>query len=367
MGTFGFTTIAESGTDGEDSIPLTDQAPGSALLSMVFDQEFADFSGSPSILTERGLKNIPLRRKPVAVKATSLQKQALLGRIEARRSRGRYDDVIGKPVSFADVSDSLDFFHETDGGEGVSGVAWFDYNNDGYLDVFLTNGIGHRNGLFENNRDGRFRDVSAGAGIENGLGNSGVIAGDIDNDGWVDLFLTGEGAVVSGAEQSPTRLYHNDGNGRFTDITAQAGVPGAETTWTAAFGDIDNDGFLDLFATAPGSQSNKVSHRNKLYRNNGDLTFTDISASAGVDSRRSTVDGSTVDTDLGTCIATFSDYDNDGDVDLFIGNCNDLQFRPAPVELWRNDGDLTFTDVTLEAGHTAARTPPRGVDGIRGG
>ncbi len=258
--------------------------------------------------------------------------------LASEHNYGRFRNTLGKPVDFIDASHLLDFVHQTDGGGGLAGAAWFDYNNDSYLDLFLTNGIGHANGLFKNNGDGTFTDVSVEAGIENGLGNSGVIAGDIDNDGWVDLFLTGEGDAISTAAQSPTRLYYNNGDGSFTDITEQASVPGAETAWSAAFGDIDNDGYLDLFVTAPGSIARQEPHRNKLYRNNGDLSFTDISTSAGVD------------TDLGACIATFSDYDNDGDVDFFIGDCNDIMFRPSPVELWRNNGDLTFTDVTIEAG-----------------
>ncbi len=240
-------------------------------------------------------------------------------------------------IRFLDVSNRLDFIHRSDGGEGLSGAAWFDYNNDGFLDLYLTNGKKHPNGLLRNNGDGSFTNVSAQAGVENGQGNSGVIAGDIDNDGNVDLFLTGEGGFL-GAEQSSTKLYHNRGDGTFEDITERARVSGPESALSAAFADIDRDGFLDLYITSPGSLATRTQHMSKLYHNNGNLTFTDVSASAGVD------------TALGACVVEFSDYDNDGWIDLFVGDCNDVYYRPTPLELFRNNGNLTFTNVTAKAG-----------------
>ncbi len=239
-------------------------------------------------------------------------------------------------ITLRNASDRLDFIHRGNGGDGLAGAAWFDYNNDGFLDLYLANGKGYKNGLFRNNGDGTFTNVSAQAGVENGLGNSGVVAGDIDNDGYVDLFLTGEGGVL-GTGQSPTRLYHNNRDGTFTDITTRAGVVGAESAWSAAFGDVDNDGLLDLFIASPG-RALVQQHRNKLYRNNGDLTFTDISASAGVD------------TALGGCAVGFSDYDNDGWVDLFVANCGNIFDRPTPIELFHNNRNLTFTEVRKQAG-----------------
>jgi hypothetical protein len=239
-------------------------------------------------------------------------------------------------LALQNVSDRLDFVHRSEGGEGLAGAAWFDYNNDGLLDLYLTNGKSQKNGLFRNDGNGSFTNVSASAGVDNGLGNSGVIAGDVDNDGNIDLFLTGEGGVM-GNGQSPTRLYRNNGDGTFTDITARAGTIGAESAWSAAFADIDRDGFLDLFITSPGRAVVRP-HQNKLYRNNGDLTFTDISASAGVDTQR------------GACATGFCDYNQDGWIDLFIADCADTYARPTPIELFRNNGDLTFTDVTTQAG-----------------
>ncbi|RMG51445.1 MAG: CRTAC1 family protein [Acidobacteria bacterium] len=239
-------------------------------------------------------------------------------------------------VSFRDVSARLDFVHRTEGGEGLAGAAWFDYNNDGLLDVYLTNGIGHANGLFRNNGDGTFTNVSQRAGVENGLGSSGVVAGDMDNDGYVDLFLTGEGGIL-GSQQSPVKLYHNNGDGTFTDVTEASGLTGPETAWSAALADIDGDGFLDLFIASPG-RALQEQHHNALYHNNGDLTFTDISASSGVNTAR------------GGCVASFTDYDGDGRVDLLVGDCADIYARPTPIELFRNNGDLTFTEVTERAG-----------------
>ena len=246
----------------------------------------------------------------------------------------------GPPVSFADVSALLgDFEHQSVafGGDGLGGAVWFDFDNDGDLDLFVTNGKGHANALFENDGKGGFTDVAEAAGVANGLGNSGVVAADIDNDGLQDLFLTGDGGF-GGTGDSPVKLYHNEGGGVFTDITEDSGVVGAETTLSAAFADIDNDGFLDLFITAPGSLATHTQHANKLYRNNGDLTFTDISAGSGVD------------TALGACATFFSDYNGDGWIDLFVANCNNVNFMPTPIELFVNQGDLTFCEVSVEVG-----------------
>lgn len=236
------------------------------------------------------------------------------------------------PVTFTDVSDQIAFVHETDGGDGLVGLAWFDFDNDGFLDLFITNGKGHDNGLFRNNGDGTFTDVAADAGVANGLGNSAVVAGDINNDGWADLFLSGEGGFV-GDGQSPTKLYLNNGDGTFSDITDTAGVPGSSVASSAAFGDINNDGYLDLFVTGLSDFTALEERPNRLYLNNGDLTFTDISASAGVDSV------------LGGCATALTDADGDGLLDILVANCADVNVLPQPVELFHNNGDLTFSRV----------------------
>jgi len=199
-------------------------------------------------------------------------------------------------------------------GEGLGGLAWLDYDGDGDLDMISTNGFGVSSGLFRNDGDGVFTDVTESAGLVSLTGNSGVVAGDIDNDGFPDVLMPGEGNFA-GPIQTPTRLFHNNGDGTFTDISATANVPGAATAFSAAMADINNDGYLDLFIAAEGHLGvlfpPNRQDTDKLYLNNGDLTFTDISESAGMQG-------------LGSCTSSFSDYDNDGWMDLFIAVCNDV-------------------------------------------
>jgi hypothetical protein len=241
----------------------------------------------------------------------------------------------------------------------LGGVAIFDYNNDGFPDIFFTNGAaipsleksdpGFYNRLYRNNRDGTFTDVTEQAGVK-GIGYSmGVAAGDYDNDGWVDLYIAGV---------NRNQLLHNNGDGTFTDVTEKAGVsgniPGMGKPWAVAAGwfDYNNDGLLDLLVInyldyniataklcsldgvrtycAPG---NFGGTRNILYRNNGDGTFTDVSAQSHIDRY--------VGKGMGLA---FGDYNNDGFTDVFISN------DTFPNFLLRNNGDGTFTDVALEAG-----------------
>jgi hypothetical protein len=241
----------------------------------------------------------------------------------------------------------------------LGGVAIFDYNNDGFPDIFFTNGAaipsleksdpGFYNRLYRNNRDGTFTDVTEQAGVK-GIGYSmGVAAGDYDNDGWVDLYIAGV---------NRNQLLHNNGDGTFTDVTEKTGVsgniPGMGKPWAVAAGwfDYNNDGLLDLLVInyldyniataklcsidgvrtycAPG---NFGGTRNILYRNNGDGTFTDVSAQSHIDRY--------VGKGMGLA---FGDYNNDGFTDVFISN------DTFPNFLLRNNGDGTFTDVALEAG-----------------
>jgi len=243
-------------------------------------------------------------------------------------------------VVFTDASDKIDFVHRSVeyGGNGLAGAAWFDYDNDGLLDLFLTNGKTQPSALFRNQGDGTFENIAASAGLEPDSGCSGVIAADFDNDGWKDLLLTGDGGILQGTAQAPLVLYRNLGDGTFEDVTISSGIDGPPTQLSASTADIDGDSYLDIFISASGSVGEDRNDRNKLFRNNGDFTFTDISASSGVD------------TNLGACTSLFSDYDHDGDQDLIVANCNDREFRPTPLELFRNNGDLTFTDVAVEAG-----------------
>ncbi len=247
--------------------------------------------------------------------------------------------MLDRGVTFENVSEKIDFKREVDV-EGFAGVAWLDYDNDNDLDLLLTNTVGASTGLFKND-NGNFIDVTEESGLFSLSGNSGVVVGDIDNDGYPDVFMSGMGHFF-GPLQSPTKLFHNNGDGTFTDIAIPAGIPGAETGLSAAMADINNDGLLDLFITSPGHLGVAfppgLQHNDRLYLNNGDLTFTDITESAGVTGGR------------GSCVSSFSDYNRDGWVDLFVGACNDVTFAPAPFHLYRNNKDNTFTDVTVEAG-----------------
>ena len=249
------------------------------------------------------------------------------------------------PVIFEDASDQLQgFTHASEGGDAASGIAWLDYNNDGWIDFYVANGIGHNDGLMRNNRDGTFTNVIGQAGFGDANGSSGVVAGDLDNDGDTDLVAVGEsGSLVLFVVPSPTpiRIFRNNGNGTFTDVTAASGIdisndPG--TTQQPVLGDIDNDGLLDLFVTGPGSVNTQQAKPSHLFRNLGGLKFEDIS------------DGSGADAAVGACAAAFSHYDDDGLIDLYVADCADFLGRPQAMRLLKNNGDLTFTDITEQVG-----------------
>jgi len=237
-----------------------------------------------------------------------------------------------------------------------SGCGWLDYDQNGLLDLYLVNGAATRaytpkqplrSALYRNNGDGTFTDVTEKAGVgAAGLFGMGVAVGDYDNDGFPDLLVLGYGRSI---------LYHNNGNGTFTDVTARAGVQNSGL-WasSAAWFDYDNDGRLDLIIAnyvdwspernfycgdrGPGMRS--YCHPDDfhgqpatLYHNNGDGTFTDVSKSSGI--------GLKAGNGLG--VVTF-DYDNDGWQDIFVSNDH------MPNYLFRNNRDGTFRDVGYMAG-----------------
>src|SRR5204863_447975 len=255
------------------------------------------------------------------------------------------------------------------------GVAFYDYDNDGWLDIFLVNGTrleGFPKGqeptshLFKNNRDGTFTDVTLKAGIAHSGWGQGVCIGDYDNDGFEDLFASYFGKNV---------LYHNNGDGTFTDVTDKAGVGGNGKRWNTgcAFVDYDRDGHLDLFvanyidldlATAPVPESGPCLYKgvmvacgppglnggkNILYRNNGNGTFTDVTEQAGILGANGTYG-------LGVLTA---DMDNDGWPDILI--CNGHVYPeveqlkteagyPQQKLLYKNLRNGRFDDVSQQGG-----------------
>jgi hypothetical protein len=243
------------------------------------------------------------------------------------------------------------------------GVALLDYNNDGLLDIFLVN-AGHVlnplrspthferdnsaywNRLYRQNKDGTFTDVTVQAGLQHAGDTNygmGVAVGDYDNDGFPDIYVTNYGKNI---------LYHNNGDGTFTDVTAKAGVAAGGWSVSAGFFDYDNDGKLDLFVTryldwtpetsktcgrieepmyCPPGEFGSIT--NILYHNRGDGTFEDVSVASGIAAKKG----------RGLGVA-FADYDGDGFTDVFVTNDALEQF------LFHNNGNGTFSEVAFDSG-----------------
>ena len=275
------------------------------------------------------------------------------------------------PVTFTDVAPRAGLTLPTVYGEEYAkkyiveangaGIAFYDYDHDGWLDIFIANGTRHEgflpgqkptNHLYRNNRDGTFTDVSAKAGLTRSGWCYGVCVGDYDNDGHDDLFLTYFGKDV---------LYHNNGDGTFTDVTEKVGLSQSRTRYGTGctFVDYDRDGRLDLFVsryidldlakTPVGGSSRYCKYRGvpvncgplglaretcSLYHNNGDGTFTEVTEKAGILKPGGR---------YGLSAVAF-DYNNDGWPDLFVA-CDS-----SPNLLFRNNHDGTFTEVGMEAG-----------------
>ncbi len=280
--------------------------------------------------------------------------------------------ITGTPlgVQFVDVARQSGLNTKTIfGGEGTNkyllettgcGVAFYDYDQDGWLDIFLVNGWrldGFPKGseptchLFKNNRDGTFTDVTAKAGLARSGWGQACCVGDYNNDGWDDLFVTCYGQNA---------LFHNNGDGTFTDVTAKTGLLQPKTRWNSgcAFLDYDRDGHLDLFVgnyidfdlkTAPLPESGPCLYKgilvacgppglapgkNILYHNNGNGTFADVSEKAGMWNTYGNY----------ALSAAVADFDNDGWPDIYVANDS------TAATLYQNQKDGTFRDVAIEAG-----------------
>ena len=282
--------------------------------------------------------------------------------------------VDGAPVVFADITHvaGLDKFHHRSGTPEKrtiietpgSGVALLDYDNDGWLDIYLLNGstVATLKGkeeppramLLHNNHDGTFTDVTDKAGVANERWGFGVAVSDYDNDGWPDIYVSNFGK---------NRLYHNNHDGTFTDVADKAGVTLGGWSTGATWGDYDHDGRLDLFV--PGYAKFDPDHPpisgqgglpagfcqfrgvevmcgprglpgegDHLFHNNGDGTFTDVSVKAGVSDPRGYYGFASV----------FVDVDDDGWLDLAVANDS------VPKYLYRNKDDGTFEDISYLSG-----------------
>src|SRR5207253_726604 len=219
------------------------------------------------------------------------------------------------------------------------GIAVFDYDNDGWMDIFLVNGStleDLRSGkcqpskLYRNNHDGTFTDVTSKAGLNHCGWGFGAAVGDYDNDGWEDLYVTYlDGAV----------LFNNNRDGTFTDVTAKAGLGNAGHWGTsAAFGDYDNDGYLDLYVANDSSPS-------LLYHNNCKGGFTEVGAEAGVAYSADGREQAGMGIDSG-------DYDHDGWPDIVKTN-----FSDDSNNLYHNDHGHEFTDMAGSAGFGPVSIP----------
>ncbi|MCB9070051.1 MAG: VCBS repeat-containing protein [Calditrichae bacterium] len=256
-------------------------------------------------------------------------------------------------VCLGSISDAQSYFSNANSRTGINathskipqyyttGQAWSDYDRDGWLDLYVTSTIG-QNTLYRNNGNGTFSvsPLNGQVALANAK-SGGAVFGDYNNDGWPDLYVLALGQNT---------LFRNDGGSGFTDVTTAAGVGDNGKGETAAWGDFDGDSFPDLYVSNWACDTCQTGfpfagNQDRLYRNNGNGTFSDISDALGIDNL----------TGAGF-VASFLDYDNDGDLDIYL--VNDKYINPIGNQLWRNDGPgrnhWQFTDVSEESGANIA-------------
>jgi hypothetical protein len=313
---------------------LDDWAGGAEIRATIRMEVIATPCGKPEAGIDRAYLRATLSRGPEGLRIASL-------------SLEEGDRIIGERPQFRDVAREagIDFANRyypgfLNGGlkfkmlvYGPAGISAVDYDNDGRYDLFIPDGVESR--LFHNEGGGRFADKTALAGLSGLDGVSVGVFADYDNDGRKDLFVS--------RTFRPNQLFHNEGHGRFIDVTARSGIGEDCCTTVASWGDYDNDGYLDLYvgryldprAKIPSTFYARNGEGNRLYHNNGNGTFTDVTAQAGVG-------------DPGLCLGTvFGDYDDDGYPDLYV--VNDFGRKT----LYRNNRNGTFTDVTVASGTLA--------------
>lgn len=293
------------------------------------------------------------QKRPITAGGLVEQGPIIFQDVSEKAGLSRWRHVMGTPETT--------YILETVG----SGVALLDYDNDGWLDIYLVNGSTYsamagkapapHAALFHNNHDGTFTDVAQQAGVTNERWGFGAVVGDYDNDGWPDLYVTNFGK---------NRLYHNNHDGTFTDVAEKAGVALGNWSTGATFGDYDGDGRLDLFVPGyvhydidhppvPGSSVVAFStcefrgikvmcgprglkgEPDHLFHNNGDGTFTEVSDKAGVSDKNAYYGLASV----------FADVNNDGRPDLMVANDS------TPNYLYINKGDGTFEDASYASGY----------------
>ncbi len=251
---------------------------------------------------------------------------------------GVSDTAVSTPPTtlFQNVSRTAGIVHTRQGNDRAIGQAWGDYDRDGWVDFYVTDTEGP-NSLYHNNGDGTFSHPPLAETVALPDAYSGGASfADYDNDGWLDLYVVNWGQ---------NHLFHNEAGQGFVDVTIQASVGGEDAnSQTASWGDYDNDGWLDLYVANwscyPRCGRPNEGESDRLYHNNGDGTFSDVTR---------LLNGQTYGAGF---VASFTDYDNDGDQDIYL--VNDEFLFPTGNKLWRNDGPgcdgTCFTEIASEAG-----------------